>query len=304
MYHALSVLSGILFTLMIAVNGELGTTYGVYSASVIIHFIGLMLISLLLAAKCRRFFPARKLPIHLYLGGAVGVGTVVFNNLAFGRISVSAILALSLLGQTLTSLVIDQFGLFRMPRHPFSIRKLPGFILVVIGIGWMLWPFDVRIVVPVALSLLTGITIAVSRSINARFAGETGMLQSTFFNYAVGLIVSAVILLIAGTGEPLLTMPFTLSPRVYIYTGGLMGVFVVTLLNAIVAKISSFYATLLLFAGQVFSGILLDGILAGHFSFLNIAGGIFIAAGLAACMLSDFMARRRVSSACMLSGQS
>ena len=298
MYYALSIFSGILITLMIAVNGALGTEYGVYSSSVMIHVIGLVLISLLLAAKRSRFFPSKKLPIHLFLGGAVGVGTVVFNNLAFGRISVSAILALSLLGQTLTSLVIDQFGLFQMPRHPFSARKLPGIILVVIGIGWMLWPFDVRIIVPVVLSLLTGVTIVVSRSINARLACETGMLQSTFFNYAVGLVISAVILLIVGTGEPLLTQAFSLSPRAYIYTGGLMGVFVVTLLNAIVSKISSFYATLLLFAGQVFSGVLLDALLAGQFSLLSIAGGVFVSAGLAACMLADRAARRRDSSAC------
>ena len=303
MYHVLSVLSGILITLMIAVNGELGATYGVYSATVMIHVIGLILISLLLVIRRRRFFPLEKLPFQLFLGGAVGVGTVVFNNLSFGRISVSAILALSLLGQTLTSLIIDQFGLFQMPKHPFSMGKLPGIILVVVGIAWMLWPFDMNIIVPVILSLLSGVTIVVSRSINACLACKTGMLQSTFFNYAVGLTVSVAILLIAGTGEPLLTTPFSLSPRVYIYTGGLMGVFVVTLLNAIVSKISSFYATLLLFIGQVFSGVILDGVLSGKFSILNIVGGVFVAAGLAACMLADKKARPPIAPDCPASSQ-
>lgn len=303
MYHVLSVLSGILITLMIAVNGELGATYGVYSSTVMIHVIGLILISLVLVIRHLRLLPEKKVPFQLFLGGAVGVGTVVFNNLSFGRISVSAILALSLLGQTLTSLTIDQLGLFQMPKHPFSMRKLPGIGIVVVGIAWMLWPFDMDIIVPVILSLLSGVTIVVSRSINACLACKTGMLQSTFFNYAVGLSVSAAILLIAGTGEPLLTTPLSLSPRVYIYTGGLMGVFVVTLLNAIVSRISSFYATLLLFIGQVFSGVILDGVLSGSFSLLNIVGGAFVAAGLAACMLADKKARPPIAPGCPASSQ-
>ena len=303
MYHVLSVLSGILITLMIAANGELGAMYGVYSATVMIHVIGLILISLLLVIRRRRFFPAKKIPFQLFLGGAVGVGTVVFNNLSFGRISVSAILALSLLGQTLTSLTIDQLGLFQMPKHPFSMKKLPGIVLVIVGIAWMLWPFDVNIIVPVILSLLSGVTIVVSRSINACLACKTGMLQSTFFNYAVGLTLSAAILFIAGTGEPLLTTPLSLSPRLYIYSGGLMGVFVVTLLNAIVSRISSLYATLLLFIGQVFSGVILDGMLSGSFSFPNMVGGTFVAAGLAACMLADRKAGRQNTPCCPANGQ-
>ena len=301
--YFLSVLSGILITLMVAVNGELGATYGVYSATVMIHIIGLILISLLLVIKRRRFFPVQKLPFQLFLGGAVGVGTVVFNNLSFGRISVSAILALGLLGQTLTSLIIDQFGLFQMPKHPFSMKKLPGFVLVIVGIAWMLWPFDMSVIVPVVLSLFSGVTVVVSRSINACLASRTNMLQSTFFNYAVGLTVSVAILLIAGTGEPLLTAPFSLSPQVYIYTGGFMGVFVVTLLNVIVSKIPSFYATLLLFIGQVFSGVILDGMISGSFSVLNIVGGIFVVAGLAASMMADRKARLQIIPDCPENGQ-
>ncbi len=287
MYYLLSVISGILCTLMIAVNGEMGTYYGAYSSSVLIHIIGLTLISLLLLIKKQRLFPAGRLPFHLYLGGAAGVGTVVFCNLAFGRISVSAILALGLLGQTLTSLLVDQFGLFQMSRHPFSARKLPGIALVIIGISIMLWPFDVSLILPVIFALLSGVCIVVSRSFNARLALKAGMLQSTFFNYIVGLSVSVIVMLLLGADEPLLTQPFSLSPNVLIYTGGLMGVIVVTLLSAIVCKISALYATLLQFIGQVFSGILLDTLMSGSFSLLNLAGGIFVTGGMIASLFAE-----------------
>jgi hypothetical protein len=51
----------------------------------------------------------------LYLGGAIGVLTTVFNNVAFARISVSSILALGLFGQSMAGLIIDQYGLLDMP---------------------------------------------------------------------------------------------------------------------------------------------------------------------------------------------
>jgi transporter family-2 protein len=286
MYQALSVLTGILITVMVTINGELTGIYGVYSATVIIHAVGLTLITLLVAIKRKSLRPANKLPFYYYLGGFVGVGTVVFNNMAFGYISVSAMLALSLLGSILTSLVIDQFGLFRMARYPFTARKLPGIVLVCVGIAWMLWPFDARIVVPVVVSLLTGVTIVVSRSLNACLTQQTGVLQGTFFNYAVGLTVSAVILLAVGRGEPMLAH-FSLSPRVYIYTGGMLGVCTVTLFNAASSKISSFYITLLSFAGQVFSGIAMDALLSGSFSLLNLIGGVFVTAGLTQNLWTD-----------------
>lgn len=297
MVQVLSILSGILISVMVAINGQLTAQYGVYSATVLIHVIGLVFISLLVAIKRKSLKPAKKLPFYFYLGGAIGVGTVVFNNLAFGHISVSAILALGLLGQILSSLVIDQFGFFHMPRHPFSGRKLPGIAMVTIGIGWMLWPFDVRIIVPVVLSLLTGVTIVVSRSINACLTQRTGMLQSTLCNYAVGLVVSAVILFAAGSGEPMLTS-FSLSPRVYIYTGGILGVCIVTMFNAVASKTSSFYITLLSFAGQVFSGIALDAILTGSISFLNLIGGVFVTAGMVHNMWSDRKTASKPSCPC------
>jgi len=280
MLQGLSVLAGVLIAVMVTINGGLSETYGVYSATVIIHIAGLLLVSVLLAARHKSLKPDEKLPIHYYLGGAVGVGTVVFNNMAFGRISVTAILALSLLGSVLCSLVVDQYGWFGMTCHPVSIKKLPGIALAALGIAWMLWPFDMHVVIPVIVSLLTGVTIVVSRSLNARLTCKTGMLQSTFFNYAVGLTVSAAILLIFGRGEPM-AAGFEFSPRVWIYTGGMLGACIVTLFNAVSVKLSSFYVSLLSFVGQIFAGVALDALLAGAFSLPNLIGGVLVTAGLA-----------------------
>ena len=286
MYHVLSVLAGILVAIMVAVNGELSSYSGVYSSTVVIHIVGLLFVLLPLAIRRERIFPLKRQPLYLYTGGAIGVTTVVFSNIAFGSISVSAIIALSLLGQSLTSLVYDRWGLCGMPKHEFRKMKLIGIAFVVLGIAAMLYGSEAQALIPIAVSLLMGVSTVVSRTVNALLAQRTSVLVSTLFNYVVGLAVSAVALLVAGMPEPMM-QKFSLSPDVWIYTGGIIGVCVVAALNAAVCRISSFYMTLLLFAGQVFAGIAVDVVLAGSFSVNNLIGGLCITAGLAQNLWTD-----------------
>jgi len=268
---------------MIAVNGGLTTHYGVYTATVIIHIVGLILIVGVVAMKKERFFPAR-FPWFLYLGGAIGVLTTVYNNLSFGRISVSAILALGLFGQSVTGLVIDQYGFFGMQKHPFSKEKTIGLLLILAGIASMITGFEV---VAVIVSFIAGVNIVLSRTINAKLADRTSVRVSTFYNYFVGLIVAIPVFLLLGRGEMIFTS-LTLSPRWYIYFGGVLGVCVVLLGNMVVVKVSAFYLTLLIFVGQVFSGVLIDIFLAASVSWRIIVGGVLVTAGLVVNLLLDY----------------
>ncbi len=105
------------------------------------------------------------------------------------------------------------------------------------------------------------------------------MMRSTVYNYIIGFSTSLIVLLIAGRGEAMFTA-FTLPSNLWIYTGGILGVFTIMLLNITVTKISSFYMTLTLFIGQVFAGIIIDIVLSGSFSTNNLLGGILVALGL------------------------
>jgi len=120
---------------MIAFNGRLTTQYGVYSATVIIHIVGLIFITILAIANRERLFSKRQ-AWFLYLGGAIGVLTTIFNNFAFGRISVSAILALGLFGQSVAGLLIDRYGLLNMQKYPFAKKKISLSYLIII-ITWL-----------------------------------------------------------------------------------------------------------------------------------------------------------------------
>jgi len=282
MFYALSLLMGILISVMVAFNGGLTSMYGVYSATVMIHIVGLLLIVAVVLFKKERFFPGR-FAWFLYMGGAIGVLTTVFNNFSFGRISVSAILALGLLGQSVAGLVIDQYGLFGMRKHPFSKEKMIGLLLILAGIGAMVNNFEI---IAVTVSFFAGVNIVLSRTLNAKLADVTSVRVSTFYNYFIGLMVSMLAFVLLGRGE-IVFSEFTLSPNWYIYLGGVLGVCVVLLGNIVVVKVSAFYLTLLIFIGKVFSGILIDAVLMQTVSIRNLIGGVLVAAGLSVNLLLD-----------------
>ncbi|WP_202931036.1 DMT family transporter [Aminipila terrae] len=136
MYYFLSVLAGSIIAVMIAVNGVLTSHFTIYLATVIIHIVGLIIITIILVRHKENPAPwkNKKLPLFLYSGGLVGVATTIFNNMAFGKISMSAILAIVLLGQSITSIVIDHFGWLDMPYQPFNKKKLIGLSFIILGI--------------------------------------------------------------------------------------------------------------------------------------------------------------------------
>jgi len=282
MYYILSLLSGVLISIMIAVNGGFSGQYGLHWATVFIHISGMILITVIVLVKRERPF-AVFYPWFFYLGGAIGVLNTVFNNFAFGRISVSAILALVLLGQSISGLIIDHYGLWGMPRRPFSRGNLVGLVLILCGIAPMLTDFEMLAVV---LSFAAGVGVVLNRTFNARLAQAASVGISTFYNYFIGLAVALPVFFLFGAGEtPLLSFRFS-SPW-YIYIGGLIGVTMIMLSNVIVPKIAAFYLTLLIFIGQIFTGILIDAMLDGAFSLRIFLGGALVSAGLGANLLLD-----------------
>lgn len=126
--------------------------------------------------------------------------------------------------------------------------------------------------------LCGGITI-VSMIINARLAQEIGTLQGGFVNYTVGLLVTVlVVFIIMFTGNfttgNLSGIPF------YAFLGGFVGVMVVIASNIVIPKIPAIYTTILIFIGQIFTGIILDYFRLGSISIGKIIGGLLIIVGM------------------------
>ncbi len=288
MYYLFSLLGGVLISVMVVFNGGLSAHLGQPPALVIIHLWGLLftLVLMLVRREKPRF---HRLPFWMYLAGLLGLIITVFNNYAFGRISVSAMLALSLLGESSASLAADHFGVLGLPRRPFRKQKLWGSLLSLAGILFM---WDDFAWLPVLVSLLGGALVLVSRLINARQARVNGLSTGTMINYGAGLLGSLLLLALRGTEH---SLGYMLSAPPQTYLGGLLGGVILVISNICVGRIPAFYMTLTLFVGQVMAGLLLDMALTGAFALNNLVGGLFVLAGLSLNLLLDRRRERKTA---------
>lgn len=137
----------------------------------------------------------------------------------------------------------------------------------------------------ILISILSGSIVVTSRILNTKLSEKVGLLQSSFFNYLTGL--SSSLILIVFLKDKLSTNQFNTIPF-YAYLGGLLGVIVVILSSVITPKMSSFYATLIIFIGQLFAGIVIDFLINQTISFTKIFGGLLVIAGLAYNLYIDY----------------
>ena len=134
MYNIIAVIIGMRIALMVFFNGMLSQTVGSYPATVIIHTVGAIICFIIISIKKQKIFENYKLPAWMYFGGVIGVGTTLFNNMAFGHISISSILVLSFLGEITASLIIDQFGFFSLEKRKINKKKILSLLIMLSGI--------------------------------------------------------------------------------------------------------------------------------------------------------------------------
>lgn len=286
MYNLLSLLSGFIIAVMVALNGELTAQYGVFTAAVIVHIAGTTFAFLVLKGKGQKLASLKEIPPWLYLGGVLGVLTTILNNFSYGKISLTSIVALGLFGQSVAALIIDCTGLLGMEKHIFKKSSLAGIAFSCLGIVIMLDSSISTAFFAMLFSFAAGISIVVSRTINARLSQYTDALQGSFLNHAAGLPLTIAIALIL---EPkgLLSSFHNPSPHLWMYLGGILGVITVLLCNIVVPKISAFWLTLLTFVGQVFTGIVIDLFTKGSYSVQTFLGGLVVAAGIILNLILD-----------------
>lgn len=287
MEQFLVLLTGMLTAVMISINGSLSASTGMYHSAVIIHLVGVVFSFILCMVKKEKIWRHRNVPVYAYLGGAVGVLTVMFNNYAFSYLSMTAIVALALFGQCVTSNIIDSFGLFGMKKRPMSKASWTGLLLSCIGIAIMLSGSTVSSLLPTILSLCAGITIVLSRTVNSRLAGEAGAMTGSFINHLVGLPF-CILLLIIMPQEIMDLSAF--SP--WMLLGGAFGVTTVFLQNITVSKVGGLRLTMLSFVGQIFTSIVLDWITGSSSSPQLFYGSLVVGIGLIAGMAMEWKEER------------
>jgi transporter family-2 protein len=125
---------GAIISIMILLNGVLSGNFNPFASVIIIHMVGLLSITMVLFLSRPKLNLKRGLPLYLYSAGAIGVFTILFNNISFDELGVSLTLALGLLGQTVISIIIDHFGWLGLKRIKFDHKKWIGLIMISVGI--------------------------------------------------------------------------------------------------------------------------------------------------------------------------
>jgi len=131
----------------------------------------------------------------------------------------------------------------------------------------------------IILAVLCGCITIISMIINSHLAKKIGTLQGTLINYIVGLTSTILLMIIVKSSVNLSFNSFTKIPW-WALLGGLLGVMVVASSNVVLPKIPTIYTTLLIFIGQLFTGILIDYFIVGFISKGKIIGGLLILLGL------------------------
>ena len=134
MNNLISALIGVIIAVMLMFNGVLSESTGNYTSTVLIHIVGLFSITIVLLISRTKLSFKKNFPLYWYSAGAVGVFTVLFNNLSFIALGASVTLALGLLGQSVSSIIIDHFGLLGMKVAKFEKKKLVGLVFISSGI--------------------------------------------------------------------------------------------------------------------------------------------------------------------------
>lgn len=132
----LGIAAGSTIAFQSIINTALGRRTGNFGSVLIVTLVSIAVMVLLIL-----LFPAQsnlsELPKpnewYLYLGGVLGIVIVVAPILLIPRLGASTTLAAIVVGQLVTALIIDHFGLFGLPRIEITLTRLLGLLLLLAG---------------------------------------------------------------------------------------------------------------------------------------------------------------------------
>lgn len=134
MYSFLVLLAGILQSAMMSFNGLLAESVSLWGVSLVVHASGGILLILYILLAVRKKVTLHGMPWYLYSAGFFGVLLVSVSSWCVGILGAAVTTCLSVAGQLCMSAVIDHYGMFHVPKVPFSPKRIPCFLMILAGI--------------------------------------------------------------------------------------------------------------------------------------------------------------------------
>jgi transporter family-2 protein len=132
-----SLVAGGVLALQVGMNGLLQTTTRSPLIAALINFVVGTALLLVAALVTRAPWPdmtaVRGIPAWAWFGGFCGALYVATVSFTGPRLGATTVLALTLLGQSVVSLLVDHYGLVGLPVNPVSLTRVLGVLLLLGG---------------------------------------------------------------------------------------------------------------------------------------------------------------------------
>ena len=139
MSYLLLLLGGACQGLMVSLDGILANHLTLLEVCFLVHGIGAALLLLYIFAKGGGRIRLTGAPVYVYFVGFMGVALVTSSSFCSNRVGAALTMAVSVFGQMTVSAMVDHYGLFGVPVVRWSWKKLPPYLLILAGLGLMLW---------------------------------------------------------------------------------------------------------------------------------------------------------------------
>lgn len=141
----LALAIGALLPLQALINARLGAqTQGPLYAAFVSFLVGTCLLGVLLLATRTPLLPAQPLsalPPWIWLGGLIGAVFVFAATLLVPKLGAGAMICLVVLGQVVSSLALDHFGVLGAQRPADGLR-IVGALLLIVGAALVVKPWQ------------------------------------------------------------------------------------------------------------------------------------------------------------------
>lgn len=138
LYILLVTAVGALTPIQATLNARIGTLLkNPFFGTTVNFFVGLVALLVLLSALRPEVPSLRQvtaLPPYLYLGGLIGVMLVTSLIITVPRIGAATAIMALVVGQMLTSILIDHNGWLGVPVNPVSASRITGALLLLAGL--------------------------------------------------------------------------------------------------------------------------------------------------------------------------
>jgi len=132
LFFAVALMAGILLSTEAAIGGALGENIGELEASLFVFAAGVaVLMPIVLFTQRQNLSKAFKLPKWELTGGFLGAFYLVLLLISVNLIGVGVSMVAVIIGQIVTSIVIDHLGWFGIPKMKIDRNRLTAVVLLI-----------------------------------------------------------------------------------------------------------------------------------------------------------------------------